>query len=310
MKFVKFAIITILFSITLVSSVHSKGRIEHKNKLLERLTEKRNDTKNIENMAKRVTSRLDVPYLNDDNPLHKLDVYFPAEKNQSYPLLVHIHGGGWETGDKKLMEATGMYYASQGFLTITPNYRLSPEVRHPAHVEDCAAALAWVFNHATELGGDKNRIFLSGHSAGAHLAALLVTNPIYLQKYNIKPNDIAGVIPVDTASFNLLSNDNERLVKKFIKQAFGSDKQVLKEASPFYNVSDKATYPKFLILNTTNRESAAKGGKMFADKLKSVGCDAGFVSVDNHTHGEMATGMHDPSDPVGSAILQFISIIH
>jgi len=205
-----------------------------------------------------------------------------------------------------MMKSTGMFYASKGILFITPNYRLSPKVMHPAHVEDCAAALAWAFSHANKLGGDKNRIFLSGHSAGAHLAALLATNWTYLQKYNINPGDLAGAIPVDTASFDLLSNNHEKLVKRFIKQAFGSDQQVLKEASPFYKVTGKTGYPEFLILNTTTRESAAKAGEEFTDKLKNAGGDAEFIPVDNHTHKEMAMGMYNASDPVGSAILDFI----
>jgi len=209
-------------------------------------------------------------------------------------------------GDKKQMKTTGLFYASQGILFITPNYRLSPKVKHPAHVEDCAAAVAWVFDHITKLGGDKSRIFLSGHSAGAQLAALLGTSQTYLQKYNINPDDLAGVIPVDTASFNLLSDNNEKLVERLVEQAFGNDKQVLKEASPFYNVTGKVSYPKFLIFNTTNREAAAKGGQDFTDKLRDAGCDARFVPVDDHTHEEMATGMYEESDPVRSAILEFI----
>ncbi|WP_028316249.1 alpha/beta hydrolase fold domain-containing protein [Desulfatibacillum aliphaticivorans] len=94
--------------------------------------------------------------------------------------------------------------------------------------------MAWVFAHLEELGGDKERIFLSGHSAGAQLAALLGTNLAYLKKYNISPPELAGVIPVDTASFDLLSKEyNERLTRRLIKAAFGSDRGVLKKASPF-----------------------------------------------------------------------------
>jgi arylformamidase len=273
---------------------------------LKRWMKHREDTKKIEAAAPGVTIKLDVAYLNDKDPFHTLDVYFPPKKEKPLTVLIHIHGGGWEIGDKKMMRNTGLFYASQGVIFVTPNYRLSPKVQHPAHVEDCAAALAWVFDHAAEWGGDTNRIFLSGHSAGAQLSALLGTSPAYLQKFNIKPTQLAGVIPVDTASFNFLAGECEKLVQKFVKESFGTDERVLKEASPFYNVTNKGSYPRFLIFNTTNRKSAAKGGKEFADKLKSAGCDARFVPVNNHTHSEMATGMFDPSDPVGSGILKFI----
>ncbi len=291
---------------TFATFVYAQDKTERRESLLKMALKKRQDAKRVEGMAEGVTTQLDVPYLNDNDPSHKLDVYVPAKKDKALPVLVHIHGGGWEIGDKKLMKTTGLFYASQGVLFVTPNYRLSPKAQHPAHVEDCAAALAWTFNHLAELGGDKHRVFLSGHSAGAHLAALLGTSPSYLQKYSINPRDLAGVIPVDTASFDLTDNDNEALVKKFIRDSFGTDQEVLKSASPYHQVSSKQTYPRFLVLNTTNREHAAAGGKQFAEKLKSAGCDARFVSVDHHTHSEMASGMYDPADPVGSAIMKFI----
>jgi acetyl esterase/lipase len=282
MKFHKFILLTIFLSIAIGQSGHAET-------------------------TDKITSQLNVPYLNDDNPKHRLDIYFPNNRNKPLAVLVHIHGGGWRTGDKRLMKTTGEFYASQGILFITPNYRLSPRVMHPAHVEDCAAALAWVFDHVTELGGDRSRIYLSGHSAGAHLAALLGTNHKYMLKYNIQPSELAGVIPVDTASFNLLSNDNERIVARLVRKAFGTKKLILKNASPYHNVNKRAVYPEYLILNTTNRAAATRGAKAFSDKLIAAGHEARFVAVENHTHKEMAQGMYDASDPVGKAILQFIS---
>lgn len=297
MKNFKFVLLAVFLSVAFVSNVQAQ-----RGGFLRSLFQNGQDEKNTGG----VTSRLDVPYMDDDNPLHKLDIYLPAEKKGPLPVLVHLHGGGWEMGDKKRMKATGMFYASNGVLFITPNYRLSPGVMHPAHAEDCAAVVAWVFNHISELGADKSRVFLSGHSAGAHLAALLSTNPKYLGKYNIRPGDLAGVIPVDTAGFDLLSGDNEKIAKRFVKQAFGSDTQVLTDASPFHNVTAGAGYPDFLILNTTNRASAARSGQAFAYKLNSAGATARFIPVDNYTHKQMAAGMYDPSDPVARAILTFI----
>lgn len=274
--------------------------------MLKKWRERRQDEKSIEARATNVTTRLDVAYLDDGVAAHKLDIYRPAKTDKPMPVLVHIHGGGWEIGDKKLMKSTGLFYASQGVLFITPNYRLSPAAKHPVHAEDCAAALAWTFKHAVELGGDRNRIFLSGHSAGAHLAALLGTDSTYLMKYGLNCTDLAGVIPVDTASFDLTSQQNEELVKRFVKDSFGEDPQVLRAASPLHHVSSKQRYPAFLIFNTLNRAAAAEGGRQFSEAMKNAGCDARFVAVENRTHGQMASGMRDPADPVGGAILKFI----
>ncbi len=294
-------LIAILLSASFLSPVYAE-----KGRLLQRLINNRNDTNSSEDISTQATPRLNVPYINDSDPHHLLDIYSPTTTGTPLTVLVHIHGGGWRTGDKNRMQETGLFYASKGILFIAPNYRLSPGVMHPAHVEDCAAALAWVFDNLPAINGDRDRIFISGHSAGAQLAALLGTDNKYLQKYGLKPSDLAGVIPVDTASFNLLSHENERPVKRLVKQAFGRSKLVLKEASPFYNITNNMDCPEFLILNTTNRPAAAKGGREFAEKLSGAGCKAGFIPVDNHSHSDMAKGMHNASDPVGSAILQFI----
>ncbi|HPA19384.1 MAG TPA: alpha/beta hydrolase [Verrucomicrobiae bacterium] len=305
MKTLKLAL-TVLLSATIVSDAVAQGEVERRRSILKQWVEKKRDDRRTGAAAEGVTSKLDVPYLDDQEPLHRLDVYIPVRKEKPLTVLVHIHGGGWEIGDKSMMRGTGLFYASHGVLFVTPNYRLSPKAQHPAHAEDCAAAVAWAFRHVEELGGDRRRVFLSGHSAGAHLAALLATDPAFLQKHGIKPAYLAGVIPVDAASYDLADDDNELVVKKLIRDSFGSDPAVLNVASPLHHVSADARYPDFLILNTMNRASAAKGGRLFADKLKGAGCSARFVSVDNHTHAEMATGMYDLSDPVGSAIFAFL----
>lgn len=253
-----------------------------------------------------MTTKLDIPYIGDGEPRHVLDVYVPAKKDKPLTVLVHIHGGGWAIGDKSRMKATGLFYASQGVLFVAPSYRLAPKTRHPAHVEDCAAAVAWAFRHAEAFGGDRTRIFVSGHSAGAHLAALLATAPAYLQRHGLKPTDLAGVIADDAASYDLTDANNEPIVKRFARNSFGADPAVLKAASPFHSIAGGGRYPAFLILNTTDRASAAAAAKTFADNFKGVGGDVRFVAVDNHTHAEMASGMHDRADPVGRAIFAFL----
>jgi len=106
------------------------------------------------------------------------------------------------------------------------------------------------------------------------------------------PNDLSGIILVDAVSFNLVSNNNERFVKRLIRKEFDRNKQILKEASPFYNI--------------TKRAIAVKEAKAFTNKLKVAGCNAQFISVNNYTHREMAKGMHDASSLIGETILQFI----
>lgn len=306
MKAIKAIFITLIFSSALMQHSAAQDEPGQKRGRLKAFLENRRTQKVLQSESGQVMTKLDVAYVENPDRLQKLDIYFPAKEENPFPVLVHFHGGGWKMGDKNQTKEHGIFYATHGILFISINYRLSPAVRHPMHIEDCAAAISWVINNIHNLGGDEQRIFISGHSAGAHLAALLATNQSYLQKYNITAANLAGIISVDMASFNLLSAGNEKIVKNFIREAFGTNPEILESASPFYNVSDKKIYPSFLIFNTDNRESAVSQSKEFVNRLKNAGGDVQLIVVDNHTHRDMNLAMYDATDPVGSTILKFI----
>lgn len=121
----------------------------------------------------------DVPYGTDAR--QRLDVYRPAQPGAGpAPVIVFFYGGNWETGKRQDYRFVGQAFASQGFVAVVPDYRLFPAVRYPAFVEDGAAATRWVIANAARLGGDPKRIFVAGHSAGAHTAIMLAVNPAFL----------------------------------------------------------------------------------------------------------------------------------
>lgn len=112
-----------------------------------------------------------------------LDVYLPRRsRNEAAdrPVVVFFYGGGWEQGSREAYRFVGSQLASQGFVTIVPDYRLHPEVQFPAFVEDAATAVAWTFENVRGFGGDPARVFLMGHSAGAHIASLVHYDERYL----------------------------------------------------------------------------------------------------------------------------------
>ncbi|QLC25909.1 alpha/beta hydrolase [Parasphingopyxis algicola] len=117
-----------------------------------------------------------------DAARQRLDIYAPEERggDAALPVIVFIHGGGWRAGDKAGYEFAGRALAARGFVTVVPNYRLSPDVHFPAFVEDGAAALRWVRANIAERGGDPDRIVMVGHSAGAHIAAMLAMDERWL----------------------------------------------------------------------------------------------------------------------------------
>src|SRR5215510_14588644 len=140
----------------------------------------------------------DVPYLqgvNYPDNQDKLDLYLP-EGRPNAPVIVSYYGNQLMGGDKSEDAYIGQRFAAAGFVTAVVNYRLSPEVSHPAHVQDAAASFAWVKRHIKEHGGNADQVFIIGYSAGGYLAALLSTDPRYLAAHNLSPRDIRGTVPV------------------------------------------------------------------------------------------------------------------
>ncbi|MGQ0556086.1 MAG: alpha/beta hydrolase [Nitrospiraceae bacterium] len=114
-------------------------------------------------------------------PSQKLDIYLPADpKDKHMDVIVFFYGGRWTYGAKEDYRFVGATFVKEGFIVVIPDYRKYPQVRFPMFVEDGAKALAWVSDHITEFHGDPARIHVLGHSAGAHIGALLAVNPQYL----------------------------------------------------------------------------------------------------------------------------------
>lgn len=123
----------------------------------------------------------------------KLDVYSPKDAKDR-PVVVFFYGGSWTAGSRGLYRFVGAALAERGIVTVLPDYRLYPQVKFPAFVDDGALAIAWVQKHAHEFGGDPKRIVLMGHSAGGHEAAFLAYDRRLLQKVGARPEWIVGLV--------------------------------------------------------------------------------------------------------------------
>ncbi|KND59692.1 Esterase/lipase/thioesterase family protein [Candidatus Burkholderia verschuerenii] len=128
---------------------------------------------------------------------HALDVYVPKSASASAsarPLVVFFYGGSWQSGERRDYRFVGEALASRGYVTVIPDYWLYPQTTFPGFMDDAAAAVAWARAHAADFGADPDRLFLMGHSAGAHIAMLLATDRHYLMEHGVEACSIAGAI--------------------------------------------------------------------------------------------------------------------
>src|SRR3954471_3878533 len=144
----------------------------------------------------------DIAYSEAGGDRTRLDVYAPADGN-GHPVVIWIHGGAWQNGDKAHVRAKPRAFNERGYVLVSLNYRFHPAVTYKEQAGDIAQAIRWVHDHARVYGGDPGCIFLMGHSAGAHLAALVGTDHRYLERAGLKGGDLSGVILLDGAGYDI-----------------------------------------------------------------------------------------------------------
>jgi acetyl esterase/lipase len=246
-----------------------------------------------------------------DPNLLSLDLHAPKPA-RNCPVLVMIHGGGWCIGDKanaNVGRDKARFFVAEGFVYISINYRLSPAVRHPAHVQDVARALAWVHDHVATHGGDPGRIVVMGHSAGAHLAALVATDERRLAEQKKEPDILKGVILLDGAGYDLprhLGVPSGPALRGMFLKAFGDDPAGWKDPSPQLHVAAGKGIPPFLIFHAGRRRTAREQSRALAEALEKAGVAAKIVHAPDRDHGGMNACIGRPGDPYTEAVMVFL----
>ncbi len=237
---------------------------------------------------------------------HLLDIYQP-EDCQSCPVIIYIHGGTWVLGDKGGLSYKAKSFTSQGYIYISINYRLSPDHQFPAHAQDVAHAFSWVKNHIQEYGGDPEKIYLMGHSAGGHLAALITLDEQYLATFNLKPSDINGIIGIDSAAYYLPSLFSAEPENQYLfSWAFGDNPRDWEIASPINHIKEGKTIPPFLLLVADGREISKTVNENFAQKLCEYGYNATIFHFPNKDHVSIDYDLGKENDPVFPVILDWL----
>lgn len=226
-----------------------------------------------------VRAELNVPYtfMAQDaaaRARRSLDVFVPTDR-QRPPLVIFVHGGFWVESDDNYQIGRGVAKAltAQGAAVALVRYRLAPGARHPAQAEDIAAAVALLKRSADRYGYDPTRIYLAGHSAGAHSAVLVALDPRYLRAQGLYPRDIAGVIAF--SGIYDLSADGPAIAGRaaLLDSVFGKEAAVRHAAAPLTHVARAA--PPFLILSAANDfPGFAIDARRFANALRAAGAPA------------------------------------
>jgi acetyl esterase/lipase len=212
-----------------------------------------------------------------DDPRLKLDVWVPRGASSApRPVVVFFYGGGWTSGERGDYGFVGRAFAASGFVTIIPDYRLVPQVRFPAFIEDGARAVRWAQDHAAQFGGDAQRIDIAGHSAGAYIGAMLALDRHYLAD--------AGVDPAAIRAAAVLSGpyDFYPFTEQRSRDALGAWPRPL-ETQPIHFVRPDAP-PMLLMHGTADTVVRPRNSQRLAAALKRAGAEAELKLYPGKSH--------------------------
>ena len=246
----------------------------------------------------------------------RLDLSTPTSKG--FSTVIFVHGGSLTSGDKadtdygRVCEA----FPAAGVACANINYRLLPATAWPAPAEDLASAIAWIRTNIASRGGDPAKVFLLGHSSGAMLVALVGSDPRFLARHGLKPDSLAGVMPMgsimwdDDLEQSIAKNGREAVAARFANdprgKAFGS-LDAYEGQWPIRYV--RAGLPPFLFLIAESEQvnpPILKTNQKFVDDARALGVRAELTVFTGRTHYSNIRKIHEPGDAVFETVLRFI----
>ena len=218
------------------------------------------------------------------DPRQMLDVYQPDAATRNAPMVVFFYGGSWSSGERADYRFVGEALASKGIVVVVADYRLSPAFRYPAFVQDSASAVRWAFDHAAEFGGDAQRIFVMGHSAGAYNAAMVALDSRWLAAVGLTPLRLAGWIGL-AGPYDFLPIGDAKTQVAFNWPDTSADTQPLAYAS-------KASPPALLLAPVNDSVvSPQRSTVAMAQRLKASGVRVESALFDGVSHVTLLASM-------------------
>lgn len=256
-----------------------------------------------------------IPYAEPALPRQVLDIY-AGDGAKDLPVVFWIHGGGWQAGDKSSVQLKPRMFTERGFVFVSTNYRLLPEVEMGVLTSDVAKSLGWVHKNISKYGGDPRRIFVMGHSAGAQLAALLCTDDRYLKAEGVPFEVLRGCVPVDGDTYDvpamILTAELRQTVHGLPlptvghRVKFGNDPKKHIDFSAVTHVAAGKGIPPFLILYVSGHPDVTAQALRFQAALQKAGVPARAFGARETTHVKLNDDLGLPEDAATQELLQFL----
>ena len=257
-----------------------------------------------------------IPYAEPALERQVLDVY-TSKGAKNLPVVFWIHGGGWQAGDKSDVQIKPQTFVDKGFVFVSTNYRLFPNVDMETIVRDVAKSVHWIYDHIADHGGDPKRIFVMGHSAGAQLAALICTDDRYLKAEGISLGIVKGCVPVDGDTYDVPAIITTAEIRRLVhaqpqvkvghREKFGSDPEKHRNLSAVYHVAKEKQIPPFLILYVANHPDTSAQAQRFGSVLSASGIPAKVFGAKETTHSRINDDLGLPDDPTTKALFEFVA---
>ena len=259
----------------------------------------------------------DLPYLDDGHPKHALHIFAPPNAKDA-PVVIFVHGGYWRSGDRSYFERVlglyanvGVALAEQGMVVAIPSYRLFPEVKNVEFMlDDIGATMLYVQENARRYGGDPKRIFLMGHSAGAHLVALLSASPENLRDRNLSTRDVRGFISI-SGVYDIEScaaNANPPRMKEELWDPLFGNAASKRKASPIHDLKTKEHPPALFLVGENDYPNCLRDFASVQHVLqKRQDREAEFVRLPGLDHEQIILSVGGPADLVTPRVIRFIA---
>ncbi len=248
------------------------------------------------------------PDLGAASPL--LDVYHPLSPTRDVPVMVYVHGGAWVAGSRTSVHAKPAFFNDLGYIFVSVDYRLLPDVTVQQQLSDIDAALGWVADNITKLGGDPQNLSLMGHSAGAHLVTMTGVRPLPVARGLITSGALGRVISNDTRAYDIAriaASARGGKLPRLYERVFGNDPQNWRALSPQYQLTRQQTYPAFLLMYSGEGRGDTRAGFAadFATALRTAGGNARIFDGSTYSHRSINTGIGKDAD-INQTIKNFL----